>query len=73
MVCIKSIPYNFYEDVTMNNFKKCDKLNNDDNHKNSMDEQNIEVVSSDAFDREYAYESHFTPYEDLYSDSNYDF
>lgn len=46
---------------------------NDDDHKNDMDEQSIEVLSNDVLDCEDAYESHFTPYENLYSDPNYDF
>ena len=53
--------------------KKLTQLYNEDNHQNDMDEKNSEVSSNDAFDCEDAYESHFTPYDDLYSDSNYDF
>lgn len=57
----------------MNSFEQYSQLNNDDNHKNGIDEENIEVLSNDTLDLEDAYESHFTPYEGLYSDSNYDF
>lgn len=57
----------------MNNFEKPFQLNKEDSRSNDMDEQNSGVSSHEILDSEYSYESHYTPYEDLFSDSNFDF
>ena len=57
----------------MNNLKEYIQMNNDNNSLNNRGEIITSIGDNDTYDWEESYESHYTPYEDLFSDTEYDF